>query len=236
MFKVFILFLTHSKAVISVRSTRAHIFLLNRLNLGRNQVTKQEFTLLWEKNQQNSLTASYAAVIQKVNNYRFWKNLRWAVALMDTPSSLSGHQTLQVHRDPEDAASLTELPQAVEENCLVISGGFKVKNASWTLPPVPPTDQHWSDPSRVLPPQLGGDKALLNPIVHWVGANPGQFGIYHCTFKIFTKHIHKTLQPLGTQGREGSIENTAQGRQQEHLLSDSQERGGGEEEREVSYH
>lgn len=47
--------------------------------------------------------------------------------------------------------------------------------------------------------------------------------------------IHKTLQPLGTQGREGSIENTAQGRQQEHLLSDSQERGG-EEEREVSYH
>lgn len=90
---------------------------------------------------------------------------------------------------------------------------------------------------RVLPPQLGGDKALLNPIVHWVGANPGQFGIYHRTFEIFTKHIHKTLQPLGTQGREGSIENTAQGRQQEHLLSDSQERGGGgEEEREVSYH
>lgn len=49
---------------------------------------------------------------------------------MDTPSSLSGHQTLQVHRDPEDEASLTELPQAVEETCLVISGGFKVKNAS----------------------------------------------------------------------------------------------------------
>lgn len=99
------------------------------------------------------------------------------------------------------------------------------------LPPVPPTDQHWSDTSRVLPPQFGGDKALLNPIIHWVGENPGQFWIYHCTFKIFTKHIHKTLQPLGAQEREGSIENTAQGRQQEHLLSDSQERGGGEEER-----
>lgn len=70
MFKIFILFLTHSKAVVSVRSTRADIFLLNRLNLGRNRVTKQEFTMLWRRTSKTQ-TASYAAVIQKVNNYHF---------------------------------------------------------------------------------------------------------------------------------------------------------------------
>lgn len=64
----------------------------------------------------------------------------------------------------------------------------------------------------------------------------GQFGIH-----LYLLNIDKTYTqnstPLGTQGRGGSIENTAQGRQQEHLLSDSQKRGGGgEEEREVSYH
>lgn len=58
----------------------------------------------------------------------------------------------------------------------------------------------------------------------------GQFGIH-----LYLLNIDKTYTqnstPLGTQGRGGSIENTAQGRQQEHLLSDSQKRGGGEEER-----
>lgn len=46
----------------------------------------------------------------------------------------------------------------------------------------PSYDQHRSNLSRDLLTQLGRDKALLSPIVHWVGVNPGQFGIYHCTF------------------------------------------------------
>lgn len=74
---------------ISVRSTRVHIFLLNRLNLGRKEVTKQEFTLLWEKKQENSLTAFYAAVIEKVNKYHFWKNLRWERGGCDGHTQLS---------------------------------------------------------------------------------------------------------------------------------------------------
>lgn len=216
-----------------MRSTRAHIIPLNGLNLGRNWVTRQKFTLLWEKNQQNSWTASYAAVIQKVNKYHFWKNLRWWA-----------HPALSLVTELCKNTEILELqpvwqsfPRLSKKTAWSSQVDSKWRMLPWRLPPVPPTKQHWSDPSGALLPQLGEDKALLNPIVHWAGANPGQFGIYHCTFEIFTKHIHKTLQPLGTQGREGSIENTAQGRQQEHLLSDSQERGeGGEEEREVSYH
>lgn len=87
-----------------------------------------------------------------------------------------------------------------------------------------------------LLPQPGRDKALLDPIVRWVGADPGQRGIHRCNLLNVFKTYRENSTPSGTQGREGSIENTAQGRQQEHLLSDSQKRGGGEEEREVSYH
>lgn len=96
---------------------------------------------------------------------------------------------------------MIQFPQAVEENCLLISGGFKRKDATHTLPPDPPTNQHRSDPSRVLLPQLGRDKALLKPIVHWVGANPGQFGIYHCTFYIVTKHNTQNSTTLRNPGK-----------------------------------
>lgn len=215
-----------------MRPTRAHIFLLNRLNLGRKQVTKQEFILLWEKNQQNSLTASYAAVTEKVNKYHFWKNLRWDEYTQLPLWSPNSVRTQRSWRSSQFNKSSPGCQRKLPGHLRWIQNEECYLNTSSS----PSYWQHWSDPSRVLPPQLGRDKALLNPVTHWVGANPGQFAIYHCTFKIFTKHIHKTLQPLGTQGGEGSIENTAQGRQQEHLLSDSQERGGEEEEREVSYH
>lgn len=222
-----------------MKSTKAHITLLNRLNLGRNRVRKQELTLLSEEYQQNSLlAASSSAVIQKASKYHFLSQTQEpearggrdvrALLFLWPPNFLNAwrSQTCSLSSTvPSGAASGPgHLRWIQKEEC---------KPQVSSRPSRSPALGRFQ---QKLLPQPGRDKALLNPIVRWVGAGPGRRGIHRRNLLNVSKTYRQNSTPLGTQGREGSIENTAQGRQQEHLLSDSQKRGGGEEEREVSYH
>lgn len=91
MFKVFILFLTHSKAV-SVWGLPGPITPTKQTESGKKASYKTRIRIALEKNQQNSLTASNNIESQQMPFS--WKNLRCEVAVMDTPSSLFSHQTL----------------------------------------------------------------------------------------------------------------------------------------------
>lgn len=128
-----------------------------------------------------------------------------------------------MHRDPEHTVCLVWFPQAHHYGCgRTLPGHLRwIQKADYPL--------QLSSRLSCLPSleQAQGQSAAHGSL---------QFGI--CLYLLnIDKTYTQNSTPLGTQGRGGSIENTAQGRQQEHLLSVSQKRGGGEEEeREVSYH